>query len=108
MKDYLTIGSTPCDEDCAQVGAADYSERSRLECKVFRDQIARHYPEPENGYLSIKRFSHDFGDYREVCAIFDDNDEAACTWAYDVEADQLGVLITWDEIALAELNTAAA
>jgi len=107
MKDYLNIGSAPHNEDCAQVGRDDYSERSRAECRVFAAQIERHYPAPENAYVTVKRFPHDFGDYREVCAVFDDNDEAACSWAYNVEADDLGMLATWDEIALAELKQPA-
>ena len=109
MRDYLTIGTVPCNEDCtANEPTGSYVTAQRREAAIFAEQITRHYPEPENGYVTVKRFAHDFGGYYEACAVFDDDDEAATTWAYDVEADSLGVLSTWDEIALAELNTAAA
>jgi hypothetical protein len=49
MRDYLTLGPTPSDEECAQVGAPDYSERARLECGRFAEQIRRHYNGENNG-----------------------------------------------------------
>ena len=109
MRDYLTIGTVPCNEDCTQnEPTGSYATAQRREAAIFAQQIARHYPEPESGYVTVKRFAHDFGGYYEACAVFNDDDEAATTWAYDIEADSLGVLANWDEIALAELNTAAA
>lgn len=96
MKDCLSIGATPHDEPCAQVGAEDYAQTARLECGRFAAQIRRHYPEPENGYLVIKRSLHEFGAYFEVCAVFEDTDEEAVEWAYRCEADPLEVLLHWD------------
>jgi len=97
MRDYLYIGSTPCEESCAQVGSADYMKQATRECKLFAEQIARHYPEPENGYLSIKANHHDFGTYYEVVAVFNTGDEEATNWAFAVENDDKGVLRTWDK-----------
>lgn len=94
--DYIHIGSTPHEEDCAQVGAPDYAQKARAECTRFRDQILRHYPEPDHGYLAVKGFSHDFGTYYEVIARFDDNDEDAVRWAFAIEADEKGVLARWE------------
>jgi len=94
--DYVSIGSTPHNEACAQVGTPDYAQRAKAECARFRDQIARHYPEPENGYLAIKGFPHDFGTYYEVIARFDDTDEDAINWAFSIEADEKGVLADWE------------
>ena len=112
MKDYLIIGTVPCNEDCtANEPTGSYVTTQRREAAIFARQITRYYPEPENGYVTVKRFAHDFGGYYEACAVFDDDDETATNWtnwAYEVEADSLGVLSTWDEIALAELNTATA
>jgi hypothetical protein len=93
---YLNIGSAPYDEPCAQVGDPDYNQKARAECKRFIEQIGRHYPEPANGYLAIKGFSHDFGQYFEVVARFDEDDEAAANWAYAIESDELGVLARWE------------
>ena len=94
--DYLNIGSTPCDELCASVGSPDYDRMSRLECMVFLDQLRRTFPEPERGYFKIKAFSHDFGTYREVCAMYDETDEEACNWAFTAEGE---TPTEWDDIA---------
>lgn len=107
MRDYLTIGTVPTDEDCTQnepTGA--YVTAQRREAALFAEQIARHYPEPEAGYVIVKRFAHEFGSYFEACVVFDDEDEAATNWAFQVEADPLGVLSQWDEQSRAALNFA--
>ena len=96
MRNFEVIGSTPNDEPCAQVGSDDYAKRAKRECNLFMQQIAKHYPEPDNGYLTVKSFSHDFGTYYEVVANFDDDDEESVKWAYDIEGDVKGVLATWD------------
>ena len=95
--DYLSIGSTPNEEDCAQVGSENYQERARKECRAYMAQIQKHYPEPENGYLKVKGNAHDFGTYYEVVACYDTADKEATTWAFDIEGDVLGVLYTWDD-----------
>ena len=104
MRDYLTIGTVPTDEDCTyNEPTGDYQVKQRREARLFAEQIRRHYPEPNNGYITVKAFPHDFGSYYEACAVFDDNDEAAVTWAYTVEADPLAALREWDEPARAAL-----
>ena len=99
--EYLNIGSTPNEEDCAQVGSTYYYyyyyERARKECRAYMEQIRKHYPEPDNGYLKVKGFLHDFGTYYEVVAYYDPEDSTASRWAFDIEGDALGVLATWDE-----------
>jgi len=99
MRDYLMVGPSPSEEDCAQLGQPDYSRRALAECRRFMDQIERHYPVPEHSdaYLTIKRESHDFGTYYEVACVYDMNDQAACNWAFDVENDSLGALRTWEK-----------
>jgi hypothetical protein len=91
MRDYVVIGSTPTEEDCAQVGSADYATKARKECARFVAQIQRHYPEPDGGYLKIKSNPHDFGTSYEV------DDEEASRWAYDIEGDVKNVLMVWDD-----------
>jgi len=104
MRDYLTIGTVPCNEDCtANEPTGQYATAQRREARLFADQVRRYYPEPDDGYMTVKSFPHDFGSYYEVCAVFDDEDEAACNWAYTVEADPLGVLREWDNEARAAL-----
>ena len=96
MRNFETIGCTPHDEPCAQVGSEGYAQRARVECQQFMKQITKHYPEPDNGWLKIKSFGHDFGTYYEVVACFDDEDEESTNWAFDIEGDSKGVLATWD------------
>jgi hypothetical protein len=37
----LSLGSSPTDEECAQVGSENYGERSRLELQQFKRQMER-------------------------------------------------------------------
>jgi hypothetical protein len=100
MQDYLTIGPVPSNECCAQLGAENYTQQALMECGRFADQIRRHYPEPDGGYIAVKRFDHEFGSYYECVAVFDDIEWEATEWAYRVESDPLGVLADWEEKTL--------
>lgn len=102
--DYFTIGATPCDEACAQVGDRDYSERARVEMRVFINLIKRVLGEPPAGArLHVKAFPHDFGTYHEVCCTYNTDDEAATLYAQRCEADAPA---TWDLTAVRQLITA--
>lgn len=105
MQDYITIGSTPSGEDCAQVGTWDYMRKSRRECRAFINQIIREHGEPPEGAsLRIKSFSHDFGTYHEVAVYYDDSNTAACDYAIGVEGNTAEY---WDSEALLELGDGA-
>ena len=102
MKDYMTLGPVPCDEPCAQVGQDDYPEQSRKECRAYVAQLHRHFGEPPEGaYFAVKSFPHDFGSYREVCVVFDDENEKAREFAYKCEAETPA---EWDAQARQELG----
>lgn len=101
MREYVTLGQTPCSEECTQVGAADYSRLARRECRAYIGLIRRAFPDlPAGLTLRIKSFPHDFGSYYEVCAMFDDQDEGACEAAYMLESEAPQY---WDEEARADL-----
>lgn len=86
--EYLNIGPAPCDEDCAQVGEADYHRRSRDECIRFIELIRKSLgSEPDGAILMSKSFPHDFGSYREVVCMYDPNNEAAVEYAFRVEGN---------------------
>jgi hypothetical protein len=72
-RDFLTLGSTPWNEDCAGVGQPDYEARSIAECKRYKTLLEELFPVPDGVYgcFGIKSFQHDFGTYREVVAYFD-------------------------------------
>lgn len=102
MKDHLTLGTTPCDEPCAQVGKDDYYEQMRREALVYKKQLLRMFGDPpRNIRLMIKSFPHDFGTYHELCVIYDDEIEEEVDYAYKLE-DELPE--HWDEEAKIELK----
>ena len=88
MRQYFSIGSTPSEEDCAQVGQPDYRRKALEECERFialiRDTLGS---EPEGAELAIKSFSHDFGTYYEVVIWFEPDDAAAVAYAVRCEDD---------------------
>ena len=102
MRDYITLGPCPCDEDCAQVGQDDYSERSRKECRAYFCQLRRQFgEEPEGTMFGAKSFPHDLGSYREVVIYYNSENGAALDFAYKVEDELPG---EWDEEARKELG----
>lgn len=102
MRDSLNLAPVPLDEECAQLGAADYSTRSRKECTAFIAQLIRVFGEPPRGaHFKMTSNPHDFGTYRDVDIVFDDENDAACEYAYNIEAN---IPANWDEEALKELN----
>lgn len=113
MRDYLTLGSSPCDEPCAQLGSPDYFRQMRIETRALINQLERIHPVPQDKdpnfsnasftpYYGCKSFPHDFGSYHEVCAFYDDNHEPSVQWAY--KAEELFPQ-TWDSQAKNELTS---
>jgi len=102
MTERLDIDTVPLDEECAQVGSTDYSERSKIECRVFADQIIReHGKPPGSARIAIKRNPHDFGTYLSIELVFNDDNEDESEWAYNVEGN---LPMEWDEIAKENLK----
>lgn len=102
MRDYLTLGPTPCEEPCAQVGTADYAEKTRIENRVYIDQLIRQFGVPPGlCFFKVKRFPHEFGSYHEVVVTFDEESEEDVAFAYGVENNLPG---TWDEQAMKDLR----
>ena len=101
MKDEMVIGSSPINEDCAQVGSPDYFEKAQKECKAFLKQLVRVFGEPpEKAKLKVKGFSHDFGTYYEVVVDYNDEVEKEVDYAFLLEGEMLE---NWDKIALQEI-----
>jgi hypothetical protein len=87
-QDYINIGSSPCNEDCAQVNTENYFARAREECHRFIAAIrATLGEEPEGAELAIKGFPHDFGRYYEVVCYYDDAYPLAEEYAFRCESD---------------------
>lgn len=85
---YLELGSAPLGEDCVQLSSkVEYLEEMIKECRRYKELLEKLFPHGEEVRASfkIKSFQHDFGTYKEVCVVYDDNDEASCEYAYNVE-----------------------
>ena len=88
MQNYLELGSTPCDEECAQVGEEYYAAKSLSECsrfiKCIRITVGN---EPSGAKLQVKSFQHEFGLYYEVVCYYDESNEASAEYAFKCESD---------------------
>ena len=86
MRNFITLGSTPCDEPCACVGQENYRERALQECqryiKLLRAVLGS---EPYGARLSTKWFEHDFGHYVEVICYYDTDIPESVDYAYRCE-----------------------
>ena len=101
MRVSMELGSTPYEEDCAQVGSDDYYDRARREVRAYIAQLIRVYGEPPDGVsLRCKSFPHDFGSYMEAQVAWNDDDEQQTAYAYRLEAG----CARWDEQAIAALS----
>jgi hypothetical protein len=104
MLDYLNLGSTPSDEDCAQVGSPDYQNRANKELDAYKAQLERMFPGWEtHKNLKFKKmwFPHDFGSYGEIVITFDPDNELEAATAIEIEWN---TPTNWDEEAIKELN----
>lgn len=101
--EYIEISSSPYDEDCAQVGAVDYSDKSSKELAAYVNQLNRMFPDANSKGVKfrIKSFPHDFGTYWEVCIVWDSENPIADEYAYIIDQD---LPSNWDEQAVKELN----
>lgn len=101
-RDFVYIGPSPAEEDCAQVGSDNYHELARKECSALIAQLRRQFgQEPDGAELRVKRESHDFGSYLEVVCYYDERSQAAIEYAYKCEGN---LPATWDEEARRELG----
>ena len=101
--DYLHIGSTPCDEDCAQVGEENYRTKATKEVNAYINQLNRTFPytEENNVIITKKWFQHDFGSYVEVVVNYMVDDEKSVDYAIKIENNSP---YNWDKLAIEELG----
>ena len=93
-REYLEIGCTPYEEDCAQVGQENFRELASLECQQYIKALRVVYGvEPIGAELGIKWNPHDFGSYTEVVCYYEPNNEKAINYAYTLESG----IATWKE-----------
>src|SRR3989304_7340151 len=99
MRDDISIGSAPCDEDCVQANPqGDYHEAMRAECRRFLELIRKKLgPEPPGARLAIKSNPHDFGTYYDVICYFEDTNEESRDYALLSEGE---APTTWQDDTL--------
>jgi hypothetical protein len=103
MKDFMTLGPVPFEEDCIQVSPeVDYSAMRKEVSNYVTLLESRFTNIPENAYFGIKRESHDFGTYfdaeSQAFAFFVEN-RLPATWEDDAKLDwKTPVPAGWAEI----------
>jgi hypothetical protein len=95
MRDFMTLGPVPFEEECIQVSPeVDYTEMRNEVVKFVNLLKERFVNIPENAYFGIKRESHDFGTYFEAAVYWDTEDADSQAFAYFVESH---LPATWTE-----------
>jgi hypothetical protein len=70
--DFIEIGATPGEADCAQVGKDGYHRLARIECNAYIVALTRYYgTPPEGSRFSVHSNPHDFGSYLDVRYVYD-------------------------------------
>ena len=102
VMEYMEIGATPYDEDCAQVGSENYRKDAMKEMDAYINQLNRSFVLARTYGIAFKQkwFNHDFGSYGEVCIYWNNENEDADIHAYEIERNLPG---KWDEEAKKEL-----
>lgn len=83
MIETITIGASPAEEDCAQLGRTpDFQRLNRLEVDCYQAAlVARYGPPPVGAGFARATSNHDFGRYTELALRFDPSDEAHADYA---------------------------
>jgi len=102
MTDTVSLGCTPAEEPCEQLGPHYDELHARQECRAFITQLRRVFgAEPFGARLRITSNAHDFGVYLEVECQFDADNERAAAYAYELEDRAPS---KWDDAARTELG----
>ena len=100
--DHISLGPTPAEEACEQLGPHYDAVRARQECRAFIAQLRRTFgEEPAGARLRVTSNAHDFGTYHEVECRFDGDSEGAAAYAFRCESEGPQ---QWDAVARAELG----
>ena len=105
--EYLELGSSPSEEDCAQLGSSDYAYRAIAECKAYRNYLVRLFPVPDSLQWDVtyilRPYPYEQESYYEVVIRYNPNNVEAVKFAFQVERKAPA---HWDERSIAELRSA--
>lgn len=93
MKDFISLGTVPCNENCCQVGRPNYDKYGKLEANEFKRMIENTLGPFHYVKIKVTKNPHDFGSYYDVIVEFD-RDEIQIATACEIEDN---VPITWDD-----------
>lgn len=102
------LGPAPSEEECAQIGAEDFSRRNHFEMRLFRDCITNQIGLPPKGIaFSIHYTDNDFGRRGDLVLVSVGNerpteDEDQKIYEYIENAIEI---TQWDDISKAEMRT---
>ena len=87
MTELFVLGSSPAEEDTAQLGRTpDFDRLNRLEVDCYQAALIACYGPPPEGARFVRHGSnHDFGHYVELAIRFDPESEVASAYAYQVD-----------------------
>ena len=97
MREWMTLGTVPYEEDCVQVNSkTDYLPAMQAEVRRFVQFLENRFLNiPEEAYFGVKRESgHDAGTYLEAAIYWNDDNEESAQFAYFVEAN---IPARWDD-----------
>lgn len=96
MRDYLTLGPVPVEEDCVQVNSnGDYLSAMSKEVRRYVELLDNRFSnKPDGAYFAVKSEHHDFGQYKEAAVFYETNDAEAEEFAFFVECN---LPMTWDD-----------
>ena len=91
MRDYMTLGSVPYEEDCIQMG----KEGQKEECRKFVNMLREKFINiPEWASFSVKSNPYEYDYYYEAAVNWNDDDEESTQFAFFVESN---IPARWDD-----------
>lgn len=85
--DYLSLGPTPIEEPCEQLGPNYNAVKARKECERFVELLKKKFPPIPGTKFRIRLNPHDFGSYHDVEVGFDPDDPATVDYAFNIDAN---------------------
>lgn len=98
MKEWMTLGTVPYEEDCVQVNSdKDYFSEMQVEVRRFVKFLEeRFFNIPDEAYFGVKREGgHDAGTYLEAAIYWNTNCSEAQEFAFFVESN---IPARWDDV----------
>jgi hypothetical protein len=101
MRDVITLGPAPIEEEWARIDQPDYHNRAHAHCSVYVQQLRRQFGrEPQGAALQIDSLPIGTGNCLMVVCYFDAENQDALAYALRCDREALK---TWDAEAVREL-----